>query len=152
MKRKAAEKRGSYTVEASVLMGIILTVLVSIIYLGFYCHDLGFLQGAAHETACYASLHKDDKNRNTRERAAKLVRGRLFGIREVSTSVSEGKEVQVTYSGNFRLPGMIRAFFGRDGISTSGKVTLHLERPSAKIQKIRGIIKIGQSIRDGVKK
>ena len=37
-------QKGSYTVEAALLMGILLSVLVSEIYLGFWYHDRNFLQ------------------------------------------------------------------------------------------------------------
>lgn len=49
-------QKGSYTVEAALLMGILLSVLVSEIYLGFWYHDRNFLQNAAYEAVCTASL------------------------------------------------------------------------------------------------
>ena len=53
-------QKGSYTVEASLLMGMILSVLVSVIYIGFWYHDKSFLQSAAYETACAAILHGEE--------------------------------------------------------------------------------------------
>lgn len=43
-------KKGSYTVEAAMLMSILIPVFIGIIYLGFYLHDKALLEGAALET------------------------------------------------------------------------------------------------------
>lgn len=43
-----------FTVEAALLMALILPVLLSLIYLGFLDHDRGVLQGAACEAAALA--------------------------------------------------------------------------------------------------
>ena len=56
------KQKGSYTVEAALLMGILLSVLVSVIYLGFWYHDRNFLQNAAYEAVCTASLRADDES------------------------------------------------------------------------------------------
>ena len=40
-------QKGSYTVEASLLMGVLLSILGSVIYQGFRYHDRKFLQNAA---------------------------------------------------------------------------------------------------------
>ena len=61
-KRSMKKKKGSYTLEASVLMGIILSVLVAVIYLGFWYHDKSFLQSAAYEAVCVAGLKQEEKS------------------------------------------------------------------------------------------
>ena len=50
-------QKGSYTVEAALLMGILLSVLVSVIYLGFWYHDRNFLQNAAYvQQVCWQMM------------------------------------------------------------------------------------------------
>ena len=56
MKGKKAEK-GSFTVEISLIMSLLSPLLMCLIYLGFYMHDRAFLEGAALEAACTASLY-----------------------------------------------------------------------------------------------
>ena len=52
-----------FTVEAALLMALILPVLLSLIYLGFLDHDRGVLQGAACEAAALADNSAPDKAR-----------------------------------------------------------------------------------------
>lgn len=144
---KTEELHGSYTIEASLLMGIILPLLVAIIYMGFFLHDRGFLQGAAHEAAVLASLQADQKGVDMAGTAQCLTTNRTLGIRTVSAAYSaDERRVEVTYEGNFQVPGMIRRFFGKNGIPVRSSVTLSLERPSKRIQKLRGIAKVMKGI------
>ena len=140
--------KGSYTVELALLMGIILPVLVSIIYIGFYCHDQGFLQGAAHETACMASLRVDDMESNMSGVTEKIVKGRMLGTRNVSGNISgDKKTAEISYQGNFFIPGMTRIFFENSQIAMGANVTMTLERPSKRIQKIRSVVKVIKKVR-----
>lgn len=147
---KKGEKKtaaGSYTIEAALLMGIILPLFVAIIYMGYFMHDRSFLQGAAYETAALASLHADEKNIDLAGTAQCLTDNRTLGIRRISADFLKGeKQVQVIYEENFQVPGMVRRFFGKDGIAVRSAVTLSLERPSRRIQKLRGAAKVIDSI------
>lgn len=143
LKEKKMKQKGSYTVEAALLMGIILSVLVSIIYIGFWYHDKSFLQSAAYEAACAASLHKDDDTYQIGEAAQTLTKGRMLGTGGLQVQTQDGKEkASVEYHGNFRIPGMITAFFSKEKLEMKESCSLSTERPSEKIQKIRGICKV----------
>ena len=138
-------QKGSYTVEASLLMGMILSVLVSVIYIGFWYHDKSFLQSAAYETACAAILHGEETGWKTEQAARTLVDGRMLGTREVENQCQNGKKtVTVSFRGNFRIPGMILAFFQNEKMDIKETCTMTVERPSKKIQKIRGLAKVAQ--------
>lgn len=146
--KKEMRLRGSYTVEAALLMGMILPVLVGIIYMGFYLHDRGFLQGAAHEAAAYASLQADNQSADVPGAIEALPAGRTLGVRSVSASAaSGGRRVSVTYEGDLQLPGMTAGLFGQGALTVRSGVTLLVERPSRRIQKIRGVAKVINSIR-----
>lgn len=41
--------RGSYTIEATFIVPIILYIIIGLIYLGFYLHDYGKIHGIIHE-------------------------------------------------------------------------------------------------------
>ncbi len=147
-KKQKLQARGSYTVEASLLMGIILPVLVGIIYMGFFLHDRGFLQCAAYEAAVYASLHADDKDADVSAVAQVLAEGRTLGTRGVSVSASvDDRRADVAYEGNLQIPGMSADLFGQGALAVRSGVSLTLERPSRRIQKIRGVAKVINSVR-----
>ena len=135
--------KGSYTIEASLLMGIILPVLAGLIYIGFWYHDKSFLQSAAYEAACAASLKEDEESFRIGEVAMELTKGRMLGTGNLQVQSKDGEEkASVSYYGNFRIPGMIAAFFSSGNLEMKETCSLSVERPSRKIQKIRGIVKI----------
>lgn len=139
---------GSYTIETSLLMGILLPLLVGIIYIGFFLHDRSFLQCSAHEAASYASLHADDKNADAAAAAQKLIADRTLGTQSISANTAAStRQVQVTYKGTFSFPGPVIPFFGQSTAIIESGVTLNLERPSRRIQKIRGASKVISALR-----
>lgn len=139
-------QKGSYTVEAALLMGIILSVLVSVIYLGFWYHDKGFLQSVAYETACTASLRADESGWQIEQAARTLTEGRMLGTRGIQRQCQNSKKAAtVSFQGTFRIPGMILAFFQKEKLEIQESCTITTERPSKKIQKIRGIVKVAKN-------
>lgn len=139
--------QGSYTVEAALLMGILLAFLTAVIYLGFYLHDRAFLQGAAYETAVHACLHIDD-GKTKDGYAQSLIAKRMLGTRKTAAEESIGeKTVSAGYTGTFQIPGFSRGIFGQAEIAVQAKVTLSRVRPSRRIQMIRGIAKVIGSVR-----
>lgn len=142
------EVKGSYTIEAACLMGILLPLFVAIIYMGFFLHDKGFLQSAAFETAAHISLHADEKDLDGSRLINSLIAGRMLGTRNMETQVVSGKkQVEVSCSGSFVVPGMSKMFFGENGIELRATAALNQERPSRRIQKIRGVTKVIQTFR-----
>ena len=49
-------KRGSYTVEGTVIISMICFIVGLVVLLGFYCHDRMIMQSTADELAMYGSL------------------------------------------------------------------------------------------------
>lgn len=140
------EMKGSYTVELSLLMGIILPVLVGIIYLGFWWHDQAFMQAAAHEAVCQASLHPEEEK--AQSALETLVKGRLLGTTNVELSGSTGKKEAIAAGrGSFAMPGLLTNLFEKTNVSMAVQVHLNIEAPSRRIQKIRGIMKIADAVR-----
>lgn len=141
------KQKGSYTVEATLLMGILLSVLVSIIYLGFWYHDRNFLRNAAYEAACTASLRADDENYQIGKVAGSLIKGRLLATSSLATDCkTTEKSAAVCYQGTFRVPGMIAVFFQKQRLEIKEECELSTQRPSERIQKVRQIAKIGRHV------
>ena len=59
---KGAWSKGSFTVEASLLMAILIPLLVGMMYLGFYLHNRAFLPGAACELAQIGLLYDREED------------------------------------------------------------------------------------------
>ncbi len=106
-KRKGIWLKGSYTVEASFLLPMILTVIVLIIYLSFFLHDRAVLQSAAYTAALRGSqMISGEKVFSEVEKSAKqLIDDRLIGTDEVLTTIDvSGDDVKVSYKGILKIP------------------------------------------------
>ena len=49
-------KKGSFTLEAALLMPLLLTVIMSMLYLDFFVHNRAWLTAAAYEAAVSGSM------------------------------------------------------------------------------------------------
>ena len=88
-------KRGSFTVEAALLMPVIFLVLMGLLYLNFFVHNRAWLTAAAYEAAVSGSMEGYSKNGNIYEKAD--IQGRILGGENLSMQTRTGKNVQVTY-------------------------------------------------------
>lgn len=94
-------KKGSFTIEAALLMPLILLILMGLLYLNFFVHNRAWLTAAAYEAAVSGSMEGYSKNGNVYEKAD--MQGRMLGStglpggENLSMHTSAGKNVQVTY-------------------------------------------------------
>lgn len=131
-----------FTVEAALLMALILPVLLSLIYLGFLDHDRGVLQGAACETAALADNSVPDKARANKLRTLTEGIGKdaVLVSRSLESSFSLSKDfVQVSYTGSMKVPGLLPRLFGRETLPTGRTFSRKLFSPAPAIRKIRGM-------------
>lgn len=139
---KAAVLQGSFTVEAALLMTILLPVLVSVIYLSFYIHDRAVLQGIGCEIGAMGSNLRQEKRAEAilKEKQRELSKNRLLGTRnmEKSLSVSE-HQISVTFSGSYLFPGLIRKLIGGNRLGIRRSWSRELYHPAKLIRKIRGL-------------
>ncbi len=133
--------RASYTVEAALLMAVILPVLLALLYLGFYLHDRGVLNGAAQEIAAIADLNhwKESGNAHLGRSAAKLADRTGASGKASSTASASGTQASVSYSASLRLPGLLPNLFGKSTLDTGASAKRDLLRPADTIRKIRGL-------------
>lgn len=107
-KNKKYTLKGSYTVEASFLLPIILSVIVILIYLSFFLHDRAVLSASAYQAAMRGGqlINGENVMQVVTESAESLIRNRLLGTSEVETNVEcAGGKVKVSYSGKMNIPG-----------------------------------------------
>lgn len=122
-------ERGSFTVEASMLMTVLLPAFVWVIYLGLYLHNQSFLQGAAYEMAAIGALYDDEKEALSamEERKRELLENYLLKADAVQIEAKiQEEQVCVDLKGNMRMPGMAVRLFGKG--ETTLKAQAILER------------------------
>ncbi len=133
--------KASFTVEAALLMTVILPVLLAIFYYGFYLHDHGVLNGAAQEITARADLNNWKESGNNRlGKYAKKLEGRAGPSKDVSSSVQVSRDkASVEYKGTMSLPGILPTLFGKSKLNTGAGAKRTLLYPADLIRKIRGL-------------
>lgn len=102
--------QGSYTVEAALLMAVLIPLLAGVLYLGFYMHDKAFMKSAAYEAAIL-------ENMDGKREPGKINDG-LLGIRGAGLEVSgDNRRVSAEASGTFLIPGFVAEFFAAGSCS-----------------------------------
>lgn len=156
LKMKHARKAPAvFTVEAALLMAVILPVLLCLIYIGFLDYDKGVLTAAACETAALADNHLPDSGRNAAlsAYAQKLGKASVMSSRGVTGTCAESGltgvkavdvvghftrvdagSVTVTYTGSISLPGALPRLFGSGTLSSGCKVSRTILNPAELIR------------------
>lgn len=138
--------RASYTIEASFLLPMILSVIVLLIYMAYYFHDRAVISAAAYTAALRGSQLINDENVNdvTVKSAEALIKERLLATRNVSSKVNvAGETVSVTCEGDFYIPaGAIICRFinsGRNHLSIKVRRQAKSQNPAKLIRQCRAL-------------
>ena len=93
-------KKGSFTLEAALLMPLLLMVIMSMLYLDFFVHNRAWLTAAAYEAAVSGSMEGYKKEANIYETAD--IQGRMLG----SQGLPGGENLSMqTNAGTKPFPG-----------------------------------------------
>ncbi len=96
------DKKGSLTVEAALLMPVLLLVVMGILYLFFWVHNRAWLTAAAYEAAISGSMEgikEEGKVQETaEEKGRELGSTGFFGADNLTVQATAGKKVQVAYN------------------------------------------------------
>lgn len=108
MKRRL--RKGSFTVEASMLIPFLVLIIFAFLCLCLYLHDRSVLSSCAAELAGKGAAEKyqSEKELETwlQGQANGLARGRLLCLQELEASVKVTKQtITVSYTGSTRLLG-----------------------------------------------
>lgn len=146
MKRKDRQSyKGSYTVEAALLMAIIVTVMAALMIMTFYLHDRAVLQASSCEIAsagCNMATEKE-QSRITESRKKMITKSRLLGSRNVSGQVNAAdKQVKAGWNGNYPVPGMVQKFISKNTLPVRVSWESKKVQPADTIRKFRGIRKL----------
>ncbi len=89
--------KGSFTIEAAVIVPLILTVFAVILHLLFYYHDKNILGSVAYETASYGAGRQTVSEQELEQKFEERMRSKLLLFREVQSEVTIlENEVKVT--------------------------------------------------------
>ena len=151
MRRSGFRAQASFTVEAAMLMCVILPVLLALLYLGMFLHDKGVLNGAAQEVAATADLNRFRNGGNARlARKADQLADRTGASGKAKSSVQvTDHEVSASYSASMKLPGLLPKLFGKGILDTGADVTRILPDAADTIRKIRGLEYVSAMLAEG---
>ena len=145
--RPAAERNEGWvpaylTVEATLLMGIILPVLTAVLIASFYVHDQACLQGSACEIAsmgCNLAEYPDRAARLERL-CSSLPRSRLLWSRSVQAQYTAGDDaVSGGCSGTFPVSSLIRSWWQGGPVQAGASWSRAVYHPADLIRKVRGV-------------
>ncbi|MDO5573907.1 MAG: hypothetical protein Q4G60_08005 [bacterium] len=103
------KRRGSYTIEAALIMPFIIGSIVFIIYGAYYTHDRAFIQKCAYIAALRGSEEREGDAATyhaAKECSTQLPQGHLLGSWILTDAVQVNPElVTVTYEGTMQISG-----------------------------------------------
>lgn len=91
--------RGSFTIEAAVIVPLILFIFSMLMYILFYYHDKNVLLGTAHETVAIGSSRQEADEEDLETYFSSRIQGKLLLFTWVSSDVQiEEEEVTIVCS------------------------------------------------------
>lgn len=94
-------RKGSFTIEATCVISLIMVVLMGTLYLCFFVHNRAWLTAAAYEAALTGSMEAVKEDGKVYETA--LAKGKelgntgFFGTENLTMQVNTGSQVSVVY-------------------------------------------------------
>ncbi|MCD7884420.1 MAG: hypothetical protein LUI87_12060 [Lachnospiraceae bacterium] len=141
--------KGSYTVEAALVVSITFLVLASLVIGTFYLHDRVVFQSMVCEIASAGSACATESERKS---AVSVLKGevsasRFLGSRDISGSASVGEnEVTASWSAGYPVPGFAMNYLAGNELPIEVSWTSKIVEPVDTIRLIRGA---GELITEG---
>lgn len=116
--------KGSFTVEASVIVPVLLFLCVTAITTLFYYHDKVVLEGVARETASFGTCRQEKTEQELKQTYEKLVKGKLLWFPKTQVQIRKSaSDVEVSVQARHR------------GMSLKAKATVPLTKPEQKLRR-----------------
>lgn len=127
--------RGSFTVEAAVIIPLILMVLGVALHVLFYYHDKNILMGTVHETVAYGAGLEATEEATLENYFNQRIKGKLMLFTQVENEIQiEDKKVSIT------------CIARKSSMSLQVEGVINRTDPENYIREVRKIIKIGEGI------
>lgn len=130
------ELKGSYTIEASLLMPLIIGTIVILLFISFYLHDNAVIKEG---TILLANKYTNEKNLSDEEIKQRLqqecqqaILNRVLVTKNISTNIQvEKKKITVTCSGIFQFPSIFitQEIFNGDSLNISTTKSMKRANP-----------------------
>ncbi|MCD8104033.1 MAG: hypothetical protein LUF35_03290 [Lachnospiraceae bacterium] len=133
--------KGSYTVEAALVVSITFFVLASLVIATFYVHDRAVFQSMVCEIASAGSGYATESERSSAVSTAQaqVTASRFLGSKEVSGSASAGeKEVTASWSAAYPVPGFAMQYLAGGELLIEASWSCKVADPTDTIRLIRG--------------
>lgn len=91
--------KGSFTIEATVVIPVVLFVVGVLLYLLFYYHDKNVIFAAAHETVVYGSYLENPDEEDLKKHIEERIKGKFLLFSSTKSDITIQKEeiaMQVT--------------------------------------------------------
>jgi len=127
--------RGSFTIEAAIIVPLILFIFGILLHILFYWHDKNILMSTAHETAALGSSRSDMAELDLEYYFFSRMEGKLmlFDRVECVSHIEDG-EVSVAWDGS------------KGSMVTKGEYSVSRTKPENYIREIRKLKKLGEGI------
>ena len=147
MKRRSSSRKmkGSFTLEAAVLIPLTVLILAAILIASFYIHDTAVLQGNACECAAAGAnaLTLAQQEQRMDQTKNRIKAGRLLGSRNRSGRAgTQGEQAKAAWTAEYPIPGMGGNLFADRRIPIAVSWSQEQIRPVRKIRIIRGVSSI----------
>lgn len=127
--------KGSFTVEAAVIVPLFLFVFGILLHTLFYYHDKNILKAVAHETIALASKEEDIKGTEMKEYFQSRIQGKLLLFSKVDSEIKSSKtEATVVCKAK------------KNVMSVKVECVMKRTKPEKYIRNIRKLKKIGEGI------
>lgn len=143
------ELRGSFTIEAALLMPIILGTIVILIYTSFFLHDRAVIyEGAillANKYTNEQNMSDDKIKQNLEKEINQIINEQVICTRNISTEITvKDKEIIVASTGEFYFPNMYvaKAVFQKQGFHILVTKTMKRYNPVSFIRNCRKVEKL----------
>lgn len=127
--------RGSITIEAAVIVPLILTVFALLVTVLFYYHDKNVVACVAHETVVMGAGKEDISEIELEQYVRARLRGRLLFFSDVSPK-AEVEEEEIVLTCQTRKKGM----------SLQVKMSMNRTEPEKQVRNLRRLERIGEQV------
>lgn len=133
--------KGSYTVEAAVIVSLAMFVLASLMICTFYLHDRAVMQGLVCEAASVGSsfITEDERKAAVQNVVSELDGKRFLGSRALEgNAASSGKRISASWSAEYPVPGFAVKYLSKGSFAYDRSWTCRILNPADTIRKIKG--------------
>lgn len=130
------ELKGSYTIEASLLMPLIIGTIVILLFISFYLHDNAVIKEGtiilANKYTNERNLTEEEIKQRLQEDCQRVIFNKVLVTKNITTQIQvEKKKITVSCSGVFQFPSIFitQNMFNHDSLNISTTKSMKRANP-----------------------